>query len=75
MEAAVSMVLSRVLSCSTAWADFGDGWVSRLQSEVEARPLAGTGPHSRRNPWKPEAVSLTLIFSQKTKRPSSGAIG
>ncbi len=28
---------------------------ARLQTEPEARPLAAGGPHSRQNPWQPQA--------------------
>lgn len=59
MAPAVTTVLTAVLGQSTAWDDFEDPWFAGLQSEMEARPLAGIGPHSRQNSWQPQATGAT----------------
>lgn len=56
MAPAVTTVLTAVLGQSTAWDDFEDPWFAGLQSEMEARPLAGIGPHSRQNSWQPQVT-------------------
>ena len=56
MQPTVSTVFAGVLSRLTAWDDLGDVCFSRLQGEPEARNLAEGVPHSRRNPWQPQAV-------------------
>ena len=63
MESAVSMVLTAVL-----WPFYSMGRLETAElwqafKRGEARSLAGTGPHNRRNPWRPEATKLYLVSS------------
>ncbi|AYM01974.1 hypothetical protein D8911_02800 [Levilactobacillus brevis] len=57
MELAVSTVLAEVLSQPTAWGDLGD-WRALTGFQANRKPAfqAAGGPHSRRNPWQPEAT-------------------
>ncbi len=48
MAPAVKISLVRMISPDfTIWTTFETSVLARLKSEVEARTLAGTGPHSR----------------------------
>ncbi len=40
----------------------------RFQVEVQDRTLAWTGPHSRRNPWQPQATSYHNLIVPKSKQ-------
>ncbi|TGD19481.1 hypothetical protein EGT51_04760 [Levilactobacillus suantsaiihabitans] len=57
MAPAVSTVLAEVLSQLTAWGDLEDSRVLRgLQANRKPASQAGGVPHSRRNPWQPQAT-------------------
>ncbi|TGD19214.1 hypothetical protein EGT51_04920 [Levilactobacillus suantsaiihabitans] len=59
MEPAVPTVLAGVLSQPTAWGDLGDSPVLRgFQANRKPVSQAGGVPHSRRNPWQPQATGL-----------------
>ncbi|TGD19222.1 hypothetical protein EGT51_04960 [Levilactobacillus suantsaiihabitans] len=62
MEPAVSTVLAEVLSQPTAWDDLEDSRAVRgFQASRKTAPQAAGVPHSRRNPWQPQASGLVNI--------------
>jgi len=64
---AVSMVLTTVLWSFTPWDDLEDTRFSWLPSEVEARPLAGTGPTAggTLEAAGDQSSAIPLIFEQR----------
>ncbi|AYM02498.1 DUF1720 domain-containing protein [Levilactobacillus yiduensis] len=59
MEPAVSTVLAGVLSQPTAWGDLRDSRFWRgFQANRKPASQAGGVPHSRWNPWQPQATGM-----------------
>ncbi|AYM02981.1 hypothetical protein D8911_08245 [Levilactobacillus brevis] len=70
MEPAVSTVLAEVLSLPTAWDDLGD-WrpLPGFQAKWKPASQAGAVPHSRWNPWQPQASGkASSPFSRNGRR-------
>ncbi|TGD18140.1 hypothetical protein EGT51_09515 [Levilactobacillus suantsaiihabitans] len=59
MAPAVATVLAEGFSQPTPWGDLKDSWVLRgLQASRKTASQAGGVPHSRQNPWQPQATGL-----------------
>ncbi len=61
MEPAVSVKLAGVLGQVTSPDDLEDVNY-RLQGEEKDRPVAFSGPHSRRNPWQPQGSDCKSLL-------------
>ncbi len=78
MEPAVSTVLAGVICQVTAWGDLRDWWsLPGFQANRKPAFQAGGVPHSRRNPWQPQATGcwagwLNIVAAEEGDGFTSG---
>ncbi|AYM02994.1 hypothetical protein D8911_08310 [Levilactobacillus brevis] len=69
MEPAVSTVLAGSFCQVTPWGDLKDLWSWQgFQANRKTAPQAGGVPHSRRNPWQPQALAITVSQGRRPAR-------